>query len=149
MTKIWCDRSRKRKECSTRIESCKAYSLTRNCTTFNRHYSCTQSANDSRNIIVINQPTAQPSVFHRTKFGVFSHFMHCLLTLASNKSGIGTLCTRGNQILNIFLSTPVWHSLALIIPKMSRIMIYRRIIKQPTSHVYDLSFHKFLKIFVM
>ena len=71
---IWSDRWRKKNEFSTRIESCKAYSLTRNCTTLNSplllHPICEWLKTVSRNIVIINQPTAQPSVFHRTKFGV-------------------------------------------------------------------------------
>ena len=64
----------KKNERSTRIESCKAYSLTRNFTTLNSplllHPICERLKAVSRNIVIINQPTAQPSVFHRTKFGV-------------------------------------------------------------------------------
>ena len=65
---------KKKNERSTRIESCKAYSLTRNCTTLNLplllHPICERLKAVSRNTVIINQPTAQPSVFHRTKFGV-------------------------------------------------------------------------------
>ena len=39
---------KEKNEFSSRMESCKAYSLTRNCTTLNHHYPCTQRANDSK-----------------------------------------------------------------------------------------------------
>ena len=41
--------------------------------------SCERLKGISRYIIIVNQPTAQPSIFHPTKLGIIiTLYMHCL-----------------------------------------------------------------------
>ena len=99
-----------------------------------------------RNIAIINQPTAQSSVFHWTKFGVnftlysllantlqqrVRTWVHCAeeeieyeMSVMWNSIKNETTQTKlHSSIVPIFVRTSVWHSLALIITeKTSHIM---------------------------